>query len=343
MESAARPESPAPSRSAAGSTVASTAESPAATGTSDYIDLNASGALQIDAPLGSDSAVLAGGFLVTTDVGGGMEVYELSGKLLYPLSVPGGACGVPDVGFGAIWTATCAASPGLVRVDDSSFFAAPVDIGGGVADPRGSVAAAESGVWLIRAGARNELIEVDPEVQSRAVVFSEAAPTGSTAVRAGYGAVWVSSPSLNRITRVDPASGAVVATIDVGRSPDVVAVGENAVWMLDETDGSVSRIDPATNAVVATVSLGEAIDSGAITVGGGYVWVRGSTTLLFEIDPASNQIVKRYGPASGSGGVAADDSAVWITAHDSTTIWRLDLGEANASGLGIPLEPTFRA
>jgi len=155
--------------------------------------------------------------------------------------------------------------------------------------------------------------------------------------------VWVSSPSLNRITRVDPASGAVVATIDVGRSPDVVAVGENAVWMLDETDGSVSRIDPATNAVVATVSLGEAIDGGAITVGGGYVWVRGSTTLLFEIDPASNQIVKRYGPASGSGGVAADDSAVWITAHDSTTIWRLDLGEANASGLGIPLEPTFRA
>jgi hypothetical protein len=28
-------------------------------------------------------------------------------------------------------------------------------------------------------------------------------------------------------------------------------------------------------------------------------------------------------PSAGSGGVAADDDAVWITAHDVTTIWRL--------------------
>ena len=62
-----------------------------------------------------------------------------------------------------------------------------------------------------------------------------------------------------------------------------------------------------------------------IAFGGGYVWVRGSTTLLYQIDPQTNQVVRRYGPVMGSGGVAADDSAVWITAHDSTTIWRLPL------------------
>lgn len=263
--------------------------------------------------------------MVTTDVSGGMEVYELSGKLLYPLSVPGGACGLPDVGFGAIWTATCAATPGLVRVDDSSFYAAPVDIGGGVADPRASVAAAEGGVWLIRAGTKNELIEVNPQIQSRSVVFSEPAPDGATAVRAGYGAVWVASPSLDRITRIDPGSGDVVATIELGGEPQLLAIGANAVWTLSQADGSLSRIDPATNGVVATVSLGEAIERGQIAFGGGYVWVRGSTTLLYQIDPQTNQVVRRYGPVMGSGGVAADDSAVWITAHDSTTIWRLPL------------------
>jgi hypothetical protein len=254
-----------------------------------------------------------------------MEVYELSGKLLYPLSVPGGACGLPDVGFGAIWTATCAASPGLVRVDDSSFYAAPVDIGGGVADPQASVAAAEGGVWLIRAGTKNELIEVNPQIQSRSVVFSEPAPDGASAVRAGYGAVWVASPSLDRVTRIDPGSGDVVATIDVGGEPDLLAIGANAVWTLDQAHGNLSRIDPATNGVVATVSLGEAIDRGQIAFGGGCVWVRGSTTLLYQIDPQTDQVVRRYGPASGSGGVAADDSAVWITDHVSTTIWRLPL------------------
>ena len=269
--------------------------------------------------------------MVTTDVSGGMEVYELSGKLLYPLSVPGGACGLPDVGFGAIWTATCAASPGLVRVDDSSFYAAPVDIGGGAADPQASVAAAEGGVWLIRAGtkpgATNELIEVNPQIQSRAVVFSEPAPAGASAVRAGYGAVWVASPSLDRVTRIDPASGDVVATIDVGGAPNLLAIGANAVWAISLADAKLSRIDPAANGVVATISLGEAIEGGQIAFGGGFVWVRGSTTVLFQVDPQTNKVVGRYGPASGSGGVAADDSAVWITAHDSPMIWRLPLGQ----------------
>ena len=298
------------------------------------VDLAAAGAgaAQFEAPLGSDFAVLAGGFMVTTDVSGGMEVYELSGKLLYPLSVPGGACGTPDVGFGAIWSATCAASPGLVRVDDSSFYAAPVDIGGGAADPQASVAAAEGGVWLIRAGtkagAKNELIEVNPQIQSRSVVFSEPAPAGASGVRAGYGAVWVASPSLVRVTHIDPASGDIVATIDVGGVPQLLAIGENAVWAVDEAGGNLAHIDPATNGVVATISLGEAVDRGQIAFGGGYVWVRGSTTLLFQIDPQTNQVVRRYGPASGSGGVAADDSAVWITAHDTTTIWRLALNQA---------------
>jgi len=296
----------------------------ATSGSSGFVDLGAAGAVQFDAPLGSDFAALAGGFLVTTDVDGGMEVYELSGKLLYTLSVPGGACGAPDVGFGAIWTATCAASPGLARIDDSSFYAAPVDVGGAT-DPSASVAAAEGGVWLIRAGARNELIEVNPQIQSRSVVFSEAAPDGASAVRAGYGAVWVASPSLGRVTRIDPGSGDVVATIDVGHEPQLLAIGDNAVWTLNQADASLSRIDPATNGVVATVSFGEVVDRSEIAFGGGYVWVRGSTTLLYQIDPSTNKVFRRYGPATGSGGVAADDSAVWMTAHDSTTIWRLPL------------------
>ena len=34
-------------------------------------------------------------------------------------------------------------------------------------------------------------------------------------------------------------------------------------------------------------------------------------------------VVARYGPPSGSGSVAADEDAVWVSAHDVTTVWRL--------------------
>ncbi len=35
-----------------------------------------------------------------------------------------------------------------------------------------------------------------------------------------------------------------------------VAVGAGAVWVANSADGTVSRIDPATNTVTATITLG---------------------------------------------------------------------------------------
>ena len=40
---------------------------------------------------------------------------------------------------------------------------------------------------------------------------------------------------------------------------------------------------------------------------------------------ATNEIDHRYGPPSGSGSVAADDTVAWITAHDTGSLWRLPL------------------
>ena len=49
-----------------------------------------------------------------------------------------------------------------------------------------------------------------------------------------------------------------------------------------------------------------------------------NTPVVAKIDPATDTVVARYGPAGGSGSVAADDRAVWITAHDILRIWRLE-------------------
>ena len=144
-------------------------------------------------------------------------------------------------------------------------------------------------------------------------------------MRAGLGAVWISDPSASVIRRFDPETEKLTADIAVGRQPQFLAVGEGSVWTMDQLGASVSRIDPATDAVSATIKLGETVQGGDIAVGGGFVWLHSSNTLLFKIDPATNEVVARYGPSSGSRGVAADDSAAWITAHDTTTIWRLPL------------------
>ena len=292
-----------------------------------FVDLNsAPGVLKIDAPDSPDFAILADGYLFTTDVNGGMETYDADGNA-QPRPPLTGACAAPDAGFGAVWTATCDSSSGLIRVDTASFGAANVDIGGQIPTSESSIGVGEGGVWMIRASPqlKMDLIEVSPQVQERKVIFSESAPAGATAVRVGFGSVWVSSPSKDTITRIDPTSGAILATIKVGRQPQFFACGEGAVWTLDQVGRSVSRIDPATNEVTATIDLGEVVDGGDIAVGGGYVWARSSKTLLFQIDAGSNQIITRFGPSSGSGSVAADDNYAWITAHDVNTIWRVPL------------------
>jgi hypothetical protein len=94
---------------------------------------------------------------------------------------------------------------------------------------------------------------------------------------------------------------------------------------MNQGDGSVSHVDPATNTVKATIPAFDSIQGGDIAVGGGSVWLRGGPDLLARIDPVTDTVATIYGPLAGSGSVAADDDAVWATAHDISTIWRLPL------------------
>jgi YVTN family beta-propeller protein len=245
----------------------------------------------------------------------------MTGELVSSVAIPGDSCAALDTGFGAAWTATCSGD-GLARIDPATGAVTTVDLGAVIPDSEASIGVGEGAVWVVVEGNPRRLLRVDPTTM--AIAASYDIPGSPTAVRAGLGAVWVSDPTKSLVHRVDPATGAIAATISVGKQPQFIVVGEGSLWTMDQNSGTISRVDPATNSVSATIRLGETIQGGDIAVGGGSIWLRGSRTLLFQIDPATNEIVARYGPSAGSGSVAADESAVWITAHDVTTIWRLE-------------------
>ena len=54
------------------------------------------------------------------------------------------------------------------------------------------------------------------------------------------------------------------------------------------------------------------------------MWVRAKRTALSVIDPTTNRITARYGPPCGSGAVRATERVVWVTAHDTQTVWVLE-------------------
>ena len=130
------------------------------------------------------------------------------------------------------------------------------------------------------------------------------------------------------VQRVDAKAGLLLTTIEVGPRPLFLSAGEGAVWVINQGDGTVSRIDPKTNRVAATIEVGVVGSGGDIDAGGGRVWVRASRVFLSVINPANNAVVKRFGPLAGSGGVRVGHGAVWVTAHDTKQVWRLPLGPA---------------
>jgi DNA-binding beta-propeller fold protein YncE len=145
--------------------------------------------------------------------------------------------------------------------------------------------------------------------------------SGAADVLLAQGSLWIANQSALNVTRVDPQSGRVLATIPVGDGPHALAAAHGAIWTSNEYGGTVSRIDPAANTVTHTYSSGGSphglavvgkdlwLTSAAFTSaghrGGTLTFDAGSDDFLETVDPAT-----AYNPEFGIIGRAVYDGLV---------------------------------
>ncbi len=234
-------------------------------------------------------------------------------------------CAAFTIGFGSVWVASCG-DKSIVRISEkSNEIIAKIPLT--IANDEGSIVADKHGVWVL-SDAKGILTRIDP--LRNKVVAQIAVKENSFAAMAGFGSIWITNTGdvlgkePGSVQRIDPKSNTVIATIPVGIQPRFLAVGEGGVWALNQVDGSVSRIDPASNKVVATIECQAPGTGGDISAGEGFIWVRVKQQLMLVIDPATNKVIRKFGPPAGSGAVRAGHGAVWITAHDINKVWRFD-------------------
>ena len=166
------------------------------------------------------------------------------------------------VGDGALWIAD-AIGAALLRVDPASGEAETVPLAGRPSD----VAFTTDGVWVSVAPAGVARIAVaDPSV-----TLIQSVGNGPTAVLPAFDSIWVANHLDGTITRLEPSTGRVEATISVGEGPTALAAAPETLWVANEFDGSIDAIDPTTNTVKRTVPIGGAAASLA-TVGDG-LWL----------------------------------------------------------------------
>jgi YVTN family beta-propeller protein len=119
----------------------------------------------------------------------------------------------------------------------------------------------------------------------------------------------------------------VLTTIPVGRNPRDLAVGAGSVWVTNASDGTVSRIDPATNTVSATIAVSSAGSQTAneMAANDTAVWVMAGTTQLVRIDPATNMVVATIPVDPPIDTPVIANGALWTQSDDSHLLRRYDL------------------
>jgi len=112
----------------------------------------------------------------------------------------------------------------------------------------------------------------------------------------GFGSVWFAADSHGNslLTRVEPETGNIVATIPLAENSGAIATGADAVWVIHNK--MVSRINPQTNQVVATIPVDYLSASyGKIAVSSNAVWIfLGNFQKVIRIDPLTNRVANSF-------------------------------------------------
>jgi ABC-type transport system substrate-binding protein len=148
----------------------------------------------------------------------------------------------------------------------------------------------------------------------------------------GAGSVWAVGRTDRTVSRINPATHAVVQQIPVGTDPAALTVTGGDVWVANSGDGTVSRINAAAGRVVDTVQVGNIPD--AIASGPSGIWVanQGDAT-VDQINPGTGEVTRRGIPVGGlPDGIAVGPDAVWVANGQDGTVTRIDPATGQPSG-----------
>jgi len=189
-------------------------------------------------------------------------------------------------GEGRVWVAACLDK--LVAVIDP---ATNTVIDTVPADACWNVALGGGAVW-VPVGER-AVVHINPKtLVAIPAVFVQSGPSE---IASGFGAMWVANVNAMTISRFDPESRQVTATLSTGldkakHNLHGLATGEGQVWLA--TSDGVQGFDPETNMLAVTFHA--VSDPWFMTTANGFLWVTtGSADGIVVLDPATGDVFRR--------------------------------------------------
>ena len=211
-------------------------------------------------------------------------------------------------------------------------------VGGGVAIGAGSV-------WVAQGLSR--IARIDP---ASGRVESLVPVPDASEVAFGDGAIWVASGDIGTLTKVDPRTGAVIATARIGPWICCIAVGGGYVWAANDT--GIWKL-ASDGRVLGTISVPS--PTANIYFGDGALWVAADVAgTVLRIDPRTDT-ARRYRIGHLLTGIGVQGSTVVVSVHPtgsdllahlsgpvlevSNSRWFVDTDPATAAAPGTPNQP----
>ena len=221
-------------------------------GTNSVARMNADdGSVQLTGELGQRPGASAIGFgslwVAQPDRGVVSRLALDTGSVTDTIRVGNAPSGVA-VGEGAVWV-TNAGDGTVSRIDpDTNEESQRLNVG---TSPTGI--AVGDGVLWVADSIGGALLRVDPTTGEVVEVALAGLPSGVAFTPDG---VWV-SVAPNSVARVDPTGASIVFTTQVGSGPTSVVSTFGSVWVANHLDGTVTRLEPSTGHVQATIPVGQ--------------------------------------------------------------------------------------
>jgi hypothetical protein len=148
------------------------------------------------------------------------------------------------------------------------------------------------------------------------------------------GSVWVVCEDDDVVGRIYPATDRMVETVEVGLSPRFALSAFGSVWVSNFVEGSVSRIDPLAGKVVATIDVESEPQLMVATPDG--VWVSNADAPAVQrIDQRSTAVVATLEDAGTTpDGLVEFDGAVWVASDPGPQLHRIDRRTRRLTGRG---------
>lgn len=155
------------------------------------------------------------------------------------------------------------------------------------------------------------------------------------------GSLWSIDTIFDVLARADVATGDVTATVDLGVRPLGIACGTNAIWVTNTGDGTVSRVDPQTEKVVATIKVPNAylVAAGDSAVWVSVRPARAASGAVVRIDPTTNLVVARVSVGNEPAGLTLVGDTLYVSMAGEPTVVQVRADSVTAR-IGLPAKAT---